>query len=302
MFGAVRPSPQSGLRALPNNRILYQSARRSHHSSLPSRRAAIAVSSRPAQTRHALPRLPQSTQYEPSTQTRSFVSSPFQPEIQTIQATRTLSYPKAPLYELIADVGSYSKFLPYCQESTVTSWSEPDQDGKRWPREAELKVGWGGIEEKFTSKVYCSPVGDVVEAVAGEAETSIPKNEMTHYDVADDSHPSSSSNPSSTSSSTSSSTPSGPLFSHLLTRWTIRSFPYKPPPTLPNAAVVPDQSTKHASREQSEVGLEIEFQFVNPVYGGLSKAVAPKLAGVMIEAFEKRARGVLDGAGTSYGK
>jgi coenzyme Q-binding protein COQ10 len=43
--------------------------------------------------------------------------------------------------------------------------------------------------------------------------------------------------------------------------------------------------------------LSIEFKFSNPVYAGLSNAVAPKVADVMIEAFERRARELLDGPG-----
>lgn len=40
-------------------------------------------------------------------------------------------------------------------------------------------------------------------------------------------------------------------------------------------------------------------QFSDPVYGVMSGAVAPKLAGTMIEAFERRARKVLDGPGAN---
>lgn len=43
--------------------------------------------------------------------------------------------------------------------------------------------------------------------------------------------------------------------------------------------------------------LTIEFQFANPLYTALSKAVAPQVAPKMIEAFEKRARKLLDGPG-----
>lgn len=69
---------------------------------------------------------------------------------------------------------------------------------------------------------------------------------------------------------------------------------YKPPPAG-------DPRTEEAelpARDQTEVHLSIEFQFANPIYAALSKAVAPKVAGVMIEAFEARARKVLDGQGS----
>lgn len=51
----------------------------------------------------------------------------------------------------------------------------------------------------------------------------------------------------------------------------------------------------------SDVALHIEFQFRNPVYAALSGAVAPKIVGVMVAAFERRAKDVLgeeeDGVG-----
>ena len=40
----------------------------------------------------------------------------------------------------------------------------------------------------------------------------------------------------------------------------------------------------------TEVRLDIRFQFVNPLYAAVSSAVSDKVAGLMIEAFEKRAR------------
>lgn len=43
----------------------------------------------------------------------------------------------------------------------------------------------------------------------------------------------------------------------------------------------------------------IEFQFSNPIYAALSQAIAPKVAGIMIEAFEVRARKLLDGPGAA---
>ena len=41
------------------------------------------------------------------------------------------------------------------------------------------------------------------------------------------------------------------------------------------------------------MNLEIEVEFASAMYAALSKAAAPKVASMMIEAFEKRARDVL---------
>jgi coenzyme Q-binding protein COQ10 len=43
-----------------------------------------------------------------------------------------------------------------------------------------------------------------------------------------------------------------------------------------------------------DVTLSIQYKFRNPVYDMMSKAVAPKMADKMVEAFEKRVRKLLD--------
>lgn len=189
-------------------------------------------------------------------------------------ATRILPYTSSSLYTIIADVDSYSNFLPYCLESKVTKWSSPDKNGKRWPSEADLKVGWGGYEETFTSRLFCD-ADSTVEALGGEARTSLSKADIEHH-----------------SETFESPAVANNIFQSLSTVWRVRSFHYKPPSGRPQTdnAVLP-------AREQTEVHLAIDFQFSNPIYAALSKAVAPKVAGIMIEAFEVRARKILDGPG-----
>ncbi|KAF9775938.1 hypothetical protein IL306_005935 [Fusarium sp. DS 682] len=98
---------------------------------------------------------------------RSFISLPSS-EPQRLTANRTLPYPHEPLYDLIADVDSYSSFVPYCSRSRVTRWSDPDPaTGRRYPTQADLHVGWGGFDEVFTSRLRCVP-GQSVEAISGE--------------------------------------------------------------------------------------------------------------------------------------
>ncbi|KAF5561259.1 cyclase dehydrase family [Fusarium napiforme] len=98
---------------------------------------------------------------------RSFITLPSS-EPQRLTANRTLPYPHEPLYDLIADVDSYSSFVPYCSRSRVTRWSDPDPDtGRRYPTLADLHVGWGGFDEVFTSRLRCVP-GQSVEAISGE--------------------------------------------------------------------------------------------------------------------------------------
>ncbi|KAJ4389385.1 Coenzyme Q-binding protein coq10, mitochondrial [Gnomoniopsis smithogilvyi] len=86
-----------------------------------------------------------------------------------INVTRTIPYPRAKLYDLIVDVDSYSKFLPFCHRSRVTSWTAPDANNQRWPTEGELTVGYGPITQSYTSRIVCVP-GRSVEALSGTDE------------------------------------------------------------------------------------------------------------------------------------
>jgi coenzyme Q-binding protein COQ10 len=199
---------------------------------------------------------------------RSFITLPGT-ESQSLTAARILPYKSSSLYAIIADVDSYKSFIPYCVDSKVTSWSAPDADGRRWPSQADLRVGWGGFEDQFTSRLFCVP-GSVVEALSGEAVTNLKKSDLAHY-----------------ASTVTAPATANAIFTSLRTCWTVVPFPYKPP----------TDNTPLPATDETEVRLTIDFQFSNPVYAALSKAVAPKLAGVMIEAFEDRARKLLDDPG-----
>ncbi|KAH8804621.1 cyclase/dehydrase family protein [Xylogone sp. PMI_703] len=204
---------------------------------------------------------------------RSFITLPGSspPAPQTISTSRILPYAAPRLYALVADVDSYSSFLPYCQTSRVTKWSLPDANGNRWPSQADLTIGWGGFEETFTSRLFCLP-GRVVEALGGEAVTSLPKEELKHHVEGLDG-PARANN----------------LFRSISTRWTVRPLPSR----KSSNAHQPGSIGGNGDGEQTEVSLNIEFQFMNPIYAALSQAVTPTMAGIMIESFEKRAQKLL---------
>jgi coenzyme Q-binding protein COQ10 len=210
---------------------------------------------------------------------RTFITLPGT-EAQSLSTTRILPYNSNSLYTIIADVDSYSTFLPYCLSSRVTKWSSPDSHSKRWPAEADLTVGWGGYEETFTSRLFCVP-GSIVEALGGEAVTTIPHSQLSHH---------------SETLKPETGAQANNIFQRITTRWSVKPFHYKPPTGQPQT-----DKTEHPAREQTEVHLTLNFQFSNPVYAALSKAVAPKVAGIMIEAFEVRARKLLDGPGAAVG-
>lgn len=218
-------------------------------------------------------------------QCRTFVSNPFQSS-QSLTASRTLEYPSKVIYSVIADVGNYSTFLPYCQGSVVTKTSQPAQDGKSYPEEAKLLIGFNGdVSQTFWSRVYCVP-HTVVEAVSGDSDTALAPADIAHHSA----RPPADQDPSRNNS----------VLSTLRTRWTLRHFHYKPPP---ESATHPETTHKNhdetsdvPGQDRTEVNLNIEFSFANPMYAALSSAAAPKVADKMIEAFEKRVKAVTDGS------
>lgn len=169
----------------------------------------------------------------------------------------------------------------------MTKHSSPTAyDGKRYPEEAKLVVGFSNdIAEEFWSRIYCSPQRGVVEAVCGASETALEAEDVEHH------HP--------RPSEEEDKTRKGDVLSHLSTRWSLRSYPYKPPPAPAIDAGAThknhEESSPVAGLEKTEVNLAIEFKFANPMYGALSQAAAPKVAEKMIEAFEARVRKVVDG-------
>ncbi|PHH64907.1 hypothetical protein CDD81_3764 [Ophiocordyceps australis] len=90
-------------------------------------------------------------------------------DLQRITVTRTLPYTPHALFNMIADIESYRGFVPYCLDSRVTAWSEPEASGQRLPTRAELTVGFAGLKEKFTSELVCEP-GVSVRAFSGPGD------------------------------------------------------------------------------------------------------------------------------------
>ncbi|KAI0840220.1 hypothetical protein F5Y06DRAFT_263978 [Hypoxylon sp. FL0890] len=203
---------------------------------------------------------------------RSFITLP-DTSPQTVTAARRLPYNHSQLYDIIADVDSYVRFLPYCKVSRVTRWtSTPDSNNRRWPTQADLTAGWGGFEETYTSRLFCVPSLGIVEAISGDARTEIPAAELRKHGLADP----------------------GPgsggegggdgVFKSLVTRWTVR----------------PAEDATRADRFQhdwSDVRLSIKYQFANPLYMAVSSAVADKVAPIMVEAFVEQAKRILGETG-----
>ncbi len=66
--------------------------------------------------------------------------------------TRHLPYRPEQLFDLVADVGSYPEFLPWCTAARIRSRSETLLI-------ADLVIGFKGISERFTSRVQLDRPG-----------------------------------------------------------------------------------------------------------------------------------------------
>ena len=74
------------------------------------------------------------------------------------------SYSPQQLYEVVADVDSYNKFIPFCTGSKVLSRRKPLKCLKipdAFSVDAELTVGFLSFTESYVSKVICSPYSSV---------------------------------------------------------------------------------------------------------------------------------------------
>ena len=68
----------------------------------------------------------------------------------THSETRTLPYTARQMYDLVADVESYPKFLPWCAAARIRSVTP---DGSQEVMDADLVISFKVFRERFTSRV-----------------------------------------------------------------------------------------------------------------------------------------------------
>ena len=73
---------------------------------------------------------------------------------------RTLPYSAAQMYDLVADVGSYPKFLPWCAAARIRS---THQTGAAEVMEADLVISFKVFREKFGSRVTLWPEAQKID-------------------------------------------------------------------------------------------------------------------------------------------
>ena len=81
------------------------------------------------------------------------------------EEVRVLPYTAAQIFDLVADINAYDKFLPWCIASKIHKHIETE-DGKILM--ADLVIGYKMFREKFTSKVQLYPHTEIsVKNVGG---------------------------------------------------------------------------------------------------------------------------------------
>jgi len=121
-----------------------------------------------------------------------------------------------------------------------------------------------------------------VEAISGDAKTQLQKDHIEHHIEVQKA-----------GGSEGGSVSNSPM-EYLRTRWTVRAYPFRPSPehSQGEEGQKGDNGSMEAT-ERCDVTLNIQYKFKNPAYDLMSKAVAPKMADTMIEAFEKRVQQLL---------
>jgi len=215
----------------------------------------------------SLPNLP--------SQRRSYfrISSEIEPEysgtissengITTYHEHKMLPYSRRQLYRIVADVDSYSTFIPFCSSSRVLScspsgsmeqkpWlSDPGKSSSgRFGLEAELRVGFKGLDEAYTSRVECRQ-WDLVKAVAADSS----------------------------------------LFHTLSTTW--RLFPARTSSPHPTPRLLDSNSgsqTAEVDQAPTLVGVDIAFKFRDPIHDLAAGMAFSRVSRKVMMSFEKRCR------------
>jgi len=223
-----------------------------HSAALTAARSICHAPSRHTQRRHLF-RLPDLSSFP----------SPFSDlasvEPQSYHEHKVLPYTCRQLYAVVADVGSYASFVPFCTRSRVlrpltpvdhnnnTHTSAQKAHSGALQMEAELTVAFLALTERYTSRVTCVPY-ESVQAVAVS---------------------------------------STPLFKMLETTWHFQpaTSTSQVRTTLNGAPTSPGTNDDTGP---TLLSLDLAFEFANPLHAAVSGAFFGKVSSLMVKAFEER--------------
>eukprot|EP01104_Vermistella_antarctica_P010294 TRINITY_DN2732_c1_g2_i1.p1 TRINITY_DN2732_c1_g2~~TRINITY_DN2732_c1_g2_i1.p1 ORF type:complete len:259 (-),score=61.87 TRINITY_DN2732_c1_g2_i1:190-966(-) len=92
---------------------------------------------------------------------RTFFGGLMKGEKKEHKQSAVFRYPASLVASVVSDVPRYSEFLPWCTRSAITRKISDSH------YEAELAIGFGGVDVAYTSNVFLSPTG-VMATVKGE--------------------------------------------------------------------------------------------------------------------------------------
>jgi coenzyme Q-binding protein COQ10 len=173
-----------------------------------------------------------------------------------LSASLTLPYARAPLFALIADIPSYPSFLPYLRTATVTEQSDPVAAEGLDDHSQRTSLTLDPRRWPRAADLHIAWKG--YECVFRSRVECIPEHSVEAVSAGED---------------------GGDVFDDLRTRWTLTDIPTK--------------AGELGAGPRTEVRLAIDARFRSALLGALSQAAAPKVAGLVMDAFERRAREVL---------
>jgi len=173
-------------------------------------------------------------------------------EPQTYHERKIFPYKPSQLYQLVADVESYPKFLPFCTSGRILDRKPPSATSLETMR-AELTVGFMSFKETYISEVVCRP-NESVEVVASSS-TPLFRTLSTTWRF----QPASPQSPHSSNRSLSTSQ--------------LQSVP---------------EPVAESDAGPTLVTLDLAFSFANPVHAAVSATFFGQVSKMMVKAFEER--------------
>lgn len=175
-----------------------------------------------------------------------------------LSASLILPYARGPLFALIADIPSYPSFLPYLNAARVTEESEEDTSPNRsehLPPSTTLPLDRRRRRWPRAADLHVAWRG--YECVFRSRVECKPERSVEAVSAGED---------------------GGNVFEELRTKWTLT-----------------DVLAAEGAGPRTEIRLAIDARFRSALLGTLSQAAAPRVAGLVVDAFERRAREVLGG-------
>ncbi|TFK55662.1 hypothetical protein OE88DRAFT_1804481 [Heliocybe sulcata] len=175
---------------------------------------------------------------------------------QIYHERKILPYTREQLYEVVADVASYPRFVPFCTGARIlTPQAAQGGSSSAQQLEAELTVGFLSFKESYVSKVVCTPH----ESVEARASSS------------------------------------SPLFKSLVTTWRFQDIGPASTAVNQGIAASQNEAGLSMragwvmqENPQAVVTLDLAYVFSNPLHASVSAMFFGQVSRLMVDAFQQR--------------